>query len=172
MKAEVERRRTTVNDSERESPDAAIAPILAAWRNLPAEQQALVAKQYADRPGLRPILDAVLAAAAALGPATVEARVTVVSLVSPRRTFASIKATTKTRVDLGLRLENVTPEGRLQAARDLSSGTINVRIALAGPGEVDEEVTGWLRRAYAESVTPAPGVRPAARRLRWGRSPS
>ena len=162
MKAEVERRRATVNDSERESPDAAIAPILAAWRNLPAEQQALVAKQYADRPGLRPILDAVLAAAAALGPATVEARVTVVSLVSPRRTFASIKATTKTRVDLGLRLENVTPEGRLQAARDLGSGTINVRIALAGPGEVDEEVTGWLRRAYAESVTPAPR-RPARR---------
>jgi len=41
MKAEVERRRATVNDSERESPDAALAPILAAWRNLPAEQQAL-----------------------------------------------------------------------------------------------------------------------------------
>ena len=103
-----------------------------------------------------------LAAAAALGPATVEARVTVVSLVSPRRTFASVKATTKSRVDLGLRLENVTPEGRLQAARDLGSGTINVRIALASPGEVDEEVTGWLRRAYAESVAPAPR-RPARR---------
>jgi Domain of unknown function (DUF5655) len=117
LKAEVERRRAAVNDSGRESPEAAaLAPILAAWRNLPAEQQALVARQYADRPGLRPILDAVLAAAAALGPATVEARVTVVSLVSPRRTFASIKATTKTRVDLGLRLENVTPAGRLPDA--------------------------------------------------------
>ncbi len=162
LKAEVERRRAIVNDPERDSPAASLAPILAAWRNLPAEQQALVARQYADRPGLRPILDAVLAAAAPLGPATVEARVTVVSLVSPRRTFASVKATTKSRVDLGLRLENVTPEGRLQAARDLGSGTINVRVALAGPGEVDEEVTGWLRRAYAESVTPAP-QRPARR---------
>ena len=119
-------------------------------------------RQYADRPGLCPILDAVLAAAAPLGPATVEARVTMVSLVSARRTFASVKAMTKNRVDLGLRLENVPPEGRLQAARDLGSGTINVRIALASPGEVDEEVTGWLRRAYAESVTPAPR-RPARR---------
>jgi Family of unknown function (DUF5990) len=58
LKAEVERRRAAVNDSGRESPEAAaLAPILAAWRNLPAEQQALVARQYADRPGLRPILD-------------------------------------------------------------------------------------------------------------------
>ena len=162
LKAEVERRRAPVKDPERDSLEASLPPILAAWRNLPAEQQALVARQYADRPGLRPILDAVLAAAAPLGPATVEARVTVVSLVSPRRTFASVKATTKNRVDLGLRLENVPPEGRLQAARDLGSGTINVRIALAGPGEVDQEVTSWLRRAYAESVTPAPR-RPARR---------
>ena len=83
-----------VNDPERDSPEASLPPILAAWRNLPAEQQALVARQYADRPGLRPILDSVLAAAAPLGPATVEARVTVVSLVSARRTFASVKATT------------------------------------------------------------------------------
>ena len=103
LKAEVERRRATVNDPERDSPEVSLPPILAAWRNLPAEQRALVARQYADRPGLRPILDAVLAAAAPLGLATVEARVTVVSLVSPRRTFASVKATTKSRVDLGLR---------------------------------------------------------------------
>ena len=39
--------------------------------------------QYADRPQLRPILDAVLALLPALGPATVQARKTIVSLVSP-----------------------------------------------------------------------------------------
>ena len=171
MKAEVERRRAAVSDSGRESPEAALAPTLAAWRNLPAEQRALVARQYADRPGLRPILDAVLAAAAGLGPATVEVRVTVVSLVSPRRTFASIKATTKTRVDLGLRLENVTPEGcwppGTSAAAQSTSGSRwpvparSTRRLPAGCG-------GRMRRASR----PRPGVRPAARRPRWGRSPS
>ena len=63
----------------------------------------LIEGQYADRPQLRPILDAVLALLPALGPATVQARKTIVSLVSPRRTFAVVRATTKDRVDLGLR---------------------------------------------------------------------
>src|SRR2546430_8500252 len=52
----------------------------------------LIADQYADRPQLRPVLAAVLAAVPALGPVTVQARKTFVSLVSPRRTFAVVQA--------------------------------------------------------------------------------
>jgi hypothetical protein len=72
-------------------------------RLLSPEAIQLIDGQYADRPHLRPILDAVLAALPSLGPVTVEARQTLVSLVTPRRTFAVVQATTKTRVDLGLR---------------------------------------------------------------------
>src|SRR5271169_3122794 len=75
--------------------------------------------QYAERPHLRPSLDAVLAAVPSLGSVTVEARKTLVSLVTPRRTFAIVQATTKNRVDLGLRLDTVRPGGRLLAARDI-----------------------------------------------------
>jgi Family of unknown function (DUF5990)/Domain of unknown function (DUF5655) len=128
-----------------------------------ADADELVDGQYADRPQLRPILDAVLVAASALGPVTATARKTCVSLVSPRRTFAAVQATTKSRVDLGLRLDGVEPAGRLLVAKNIASGTIDLRIALGGPGEVDEEVIGWLRRAYDESVAlPAPR-RPARR---------
>jgi len=121
----------------------------------------LIAGQYADRPHLRPILDTVLAALPALGPVTVQARKTLISLVTPRRTFAVVQATTKSRVDLGLRLDGARPGGRLLAARDI--GAANVRIALAVPGDVDEEVLGWLRRAYAENAAPPPPRRPARR---------
>jgi hypothetical protein len=120
-----------------------------------------IAGQYADRPHLRPILDAVLAAVPTLGPVTVQARKTLVSLVTPRRTFAVVQATTKSRVDLGLRLDGAQPGGRLLPARDL--GAANVRIALGAPGDVDEEVLGWLRRAYAENAAPPPPRRPARR---------
>ncbi len=41
----------------------------------------LVDGQYADRPQLRPVLDAVLAAASALGPVTVQARKTCVNVL-------------------------------------------------------------------------------------------
>ncbi len=130
---------------------------------LTGEAAELVAGQYADRPGLRPVLDAVLAALPALGPVTVAARKTCVSLVSPGRTFAAVQATTKSRVDLGLRLGGVAPRGRLLAAGNLNVGGMNLRIVLTGPGDVDDEVLGWLRRAYDESTAP-PGPRRPARR--------
>jgi hypothetical protein len=121
----------------------------------------LVAGQYADRPQLQPVLDAVLAALPALGPVTVQARKTCVSLVTPRRTFAVVQATTKSRVDLGLRLDRERPGGRLLAARDLGAAT--VRIPLTRPEDLDAEVLGWLRRAYAENAAPPPPRRPPRR---------
>ena len=100
----------------------------------------LIEAQYADRPQLRPVLDTVLAALPALGQVTVQARKTLVSLVGPRRTFAVVQATTKNRVDLGLRLDNEKPGGRLLAARDI--GAANLRIPLTRPGDIDEDVLG------------------------------
>ena len=65
------------------------------------------------------------AALPGLGPVTVQARTTLVSLVTPRRTFAVVQATTKNRVDFGLRLDDVPPGGRLLAARDIGAATRN-----------------------------------------------
>src|SRR5262245_45735207 len=69
-----------------------------------ASADELIDRQYADRPQLRPIFDAVISAAAGLGEVILQARKTYVSLVTPRRTFARAQATTKNRIDLGLRL--------------------------------------------------------------------
>src|SRR5262249_39612060 len=77
----------------------------------------LIAAQYRDRPHLRPILDAVIDAATGLGEVIVQARKGYVSLVTPRRTFARVQATTKSRVDLCLRLEGQKPTGRLRSSK-------------------------------------------------------
>ena len=129
-----------------------------------ADGDELIAAQYADRPQLRPILEAVLAAVADFGPVTVQARKTFVSLVTPRRTFAVVQATTKKRVDLGLRLDGAQPAGRLKAARDI--GAANLRVELGSPAGFDDEALAWLRRAYDENVAPAPPRRPARRPAR------
>src|SRR5438034_1273446 len=128
-----------------------------------ADAGELIEGQYADRPQLRPILDAVLALLPALGPATVQARKTIVSLVSPRRTFAVVRATTKDRVDLGLRLDDAEPGGRLQSAKDIGGGGATVRIALRRPEDIDDEVRALLRRAYEENTAPPPPRLPARR---------
>lgn len=128
-------------------------------RLLSPEAVQLIDGQYADRPHLRPILDAVLAALPALGPVAIEARKTVVSLVTPRRVFAVVQATTKTRVDLGLRLDG--PSGaRLQPAKNLGPAT--VRIPLTGPAELDDEALGWLRLSFEQNTAPPPPRRKPA----------
>jgi hypothetical protein len=109
----------------------------------------LIEGQYADRPQLRPIFDAIVDAAAGLGEVVVQTRKTYVSLVTPRRTFARVQPTTKQRGDLGLRLEGPPPDGRLQPSK--IHETMPLQIGLTTPDEVDSEVLEWLQRAYDQN---------------------
>ena len=109
----------------------------------------LIEGQYADRPHLRPIFEAILGAAAGLGEVTIQARKTYVSLLTSRRTFARVQATSRQRVDLGLRLEGQKPGGRLQPSRIHESTPL--QISLTTPGEVDAEVLDWLQKAYEQN---------------------
>jgi hypothetical protein len=113
---------------------------------LVASADALIQGQYADRPQLRPIYDAIIDAAAGLGEVVIQTRKTYVSLVTPRRTFARVQPTTKQRVDLGLRLEGLAPGGRLLPSK--IHATMPLQISLTTSGEVDTEVLNWLQRAY------------------------
>jgi len=61
-----------------------------------ASADELIDGQYADRQQLRPILDELLVRAIEVGEVDVQARKTYVTLVSPKRTFAIIRATTRT----------------------------------------------------------------------------
>ena len=128
--------------------------MLLAWETfgypdfLTATADELVDAQYADRPDLRPIFDAVIAAVSALSGAEIQARKTYVSLVSPRRMFGIVQASTKKRVDLGLRLDDVEPQGRLLLAKSLGSDRITRRLALESVDDLDDEALDWIRRAY------------------------
>lgn len=113
-----------------------------------ASPDELVEAQYADRPHLRPIYEAIVAAAHTLGPVTVQTRKGYVSLVTPKRTFAVIRASTRNRIDLGLRLDGEEPSGRLVPAPGLANETINLRLGLGSPEELDAEALGHLERAY------------------------
>src|SRR2546430_7539611 len=79
-----------------------------------ASADELVRGQYADRPTLRPLYDAIIEAASSLGEVTVQARKTYASLVSRTRTHARLQASAKDRVDVALRLEGAKPGGALQ----------------------------------------------------------
>jgi len=116
-----------------------------------ASADELVGAQYADRPDLRPVFDAVIAAVSGFGPADIQARKTYVSLLTPRRTFGIVQASTRTRVDVGLRLGDVPPDDRLLVAKSLGNEAITRRIALTAVDDLDDVALEWLRRAYEES---------------------
>ena len=113
-----------------------------------ATAKELIDGQYADRPHLRPILDAVLQAAEALGDVTIQARKTYISLVSGLRTFARIQPT-KDHVAIALRLKSPKPGGRLRPSRIHES--MRVQVELSSVKDLDADAKRWLRRAYVEN---------------------
>ena len=128
--------------------DARAVLHLGAYLSRPPDDE-LVAAQYAGaKEALRPIYEALLSAIAALGDdVAVSPRKTYVSFDRTRQ-FALVQASTRTRVDLGVRLDDATATDRLAAAGSFGSGNITHRVALSAPEEVDAEVRAWLRAAY------------------------
>jgi uncharacterized protein DUF5655 len=113
----------------------------------------LIENQYADRPGTRPILDTMLALLPDVGDVEVQARKTYVAFITPKRTFAALVPTTKTRSDLGLRLPASQPaDGRLATAKNFPQSSVTHKIALASADDFDDEVLGWVKRSYAENT--------------------
>jgi hypothetical protein len=114
-----------------------------------ASADELIDGQYADRPHLRPVYEAIVASARAIGEIVIQARKGYVSLLTPKRTFARVRATTKDRIDLGLRLEGLQPRGRLKPSR--IHETMPLQVSLTEPKDLDQEVLKWLRKAYEEN---------------------
>jgi hypothetical protein len=116
--------------------------------------ETLVDAQYAGpKAELRPIYEKLLEVARGLGKdVRVEPCTGYVPLLRKNQ-FAVIRASTKTRVDLGLALGDTEPKGRLEAGKvQGTSERITHKIALESPEDVNTEVQRWLKRAYTENV--------------------
>jgi hypothetical protein len=116
------------------------------WMTASADE--LIDAQYAERPALRPIYDAVIAAALALGDVTVQSRKTYVSLLTPKRTFARVLAG-RAAVQVALRLQDHAPGGRLHPSR--IQETMPVELRLARIGDLDDDARALLEAAYERS---------------------
>ncbi len=108
----------------------------------------LVAAQYAGaKAGLKPIHDAVVEYAKALGDdVEVAPKKTSVSL-RRKKQFALVTAGTQSRVDLGLALKGEPPSGRLEAGNAMCSH----KVRLENPEDFDDEVKAWMKDAYGRA---------------------
>jgi len=108
----------------------------------------LVGDQYAgDKAALRPIYDAIIAKVNKFGKdVEVSPKRTYVSLRRNKQ-FAIVQPSTKTRVDVGLNLKGVEPQGNLEAAGSFNAMCTH-RMRLESKADVTDELVGWLKAAY------------------------
>ena len=111
----------------------------------------LVAEMLAgEKAGLRPIMDALLAAITSFGDDVEQAPKKGYLSLRRKTQFATLHPSTKSRFDVGLKLKGVPPSGRLEAAGSWNA-MVTHRVRLAAAAEVDAELVGWLRQAYEKA---------------------
>ena len=91
--------------------------------------------------------DRLAQAAGRFGPdVAVAAGATYLSFTKGGRKFAIVQAT-GARLDLGLKLKDAPPSGRLEAAGVWNS-MVTHRVRITGEADLDAEVLAWLEQAY------------------------
>lgn len=103
-----------------------------------------------SKAALRPILEALIAAARGIAPDVRGCPCQSMVPVYKSRVFAEVKPSTRTRVDLSLALGEFPERGRLKSpANALTRGDrLTHVVALTAPADVDGEAIGWLSEAY------------------------
>jgi hypothetical protein len=124
--------------------------IVALYRDSGTSEEDLVKSQYKGKESLVPIYDKLLEVVQDFGPEVkIVPKKTTVSLVRKKQ-FALIKPATKTRIDLGLKLREKAPEGRLEDSGPFGTMCTH-RVQLSVVSEVDPELISWLAEAYEEA---------------------
>ena len=98
---------------------------------------------------LRPLYGALLRLGLSMGPDTKACPCKTIVPLYRTHVFAQIKPSTRTRIDLGLALGNTKAPKRLVNTGGFNKGDrITHAIPISAPGDIDGEVTRWLKNAY------------------------
>jgi hypothetical protein len=125
--------------------------IVALFRDTGASPDDQVKSQYQGKESLFPIYEKLLEVVRDFGSdVQVVPKKTTVSLVRKKQ-FALIKPATKSRIDLGLKLREKEPSGRLEGSGPFGSMCTH-RVRLSELSEVDPELRSWLEAAYEEAL--------------------
>jgi predicted transport protein len=122
------------------------------WSNIrfaPAlSEEEKIKAQYKGKEHLWPVYDKLAATIKGFGDdVSFGIRKTYVGLQRGKQ-FGIIQPTTKTRLDVGLKLPDTAVTDRLQEAGHFGSGQVTHKVAVFSLDDVDRELVGWLKMAY------------------------
>lgn len=110
----------------------------------------LVAAQFEGKEDLRPIYDRIANAVKDFGDDVEFAPKKAYVSLRRSKQFGLLQPSTKTRLDVGIKLKDAAPAGRLEASGSWNA-MVTHRVRVAAKDEVDDELIGWLRRAYDDA---------------------
>jgi hypothetical protein len=124
---------------------------LAADDSPAAGSDELIEAQYSGSKGaMRPVYEALKAAIRSFGKDVEFAPKKAYVSLRRSKQFGIIQPSTATRVDVGLNLKGVPPEGRLEPSGSFNA-MVTHRVKVGQVAEVDSELIGWLFKAYKDA---------------------
>ena len=110
----------------------------------------LIEDQYKGKENLRPFYDKLIKEIKGFGKDVEVAPKKAYVSLRRKKQFALIQPSTKSRLDVGINLKGMNPEGRLEA-----SGSFNAmcshRVRITEGSQANKELVGWLKKAYDEA---------------------
>lgn len=110
----------------------------------PLPEEDLVSAQYVGKEGLQPIYESLVKVVSKFGDDVELAPKKAGVSLRRSKQFALIEPTTKTRIDIGINLNDMAPTTRLKAV----GGMCTHKVSVTSLDHVDDELVGWLREAY------------------------
>lgn len=126
---------------------AIVATIQAAIRPQPGRDERIDRHFSGARSHWRPTYEQLLGDVSGFGPnVTTAPTVSYISLLTSDKKFGILQIS-KDRLDVGIKLRDVEPGGRLEPASGWNS-MVSHRVRVTAPAQVDGQLVGWLRQAY------------------------
>ncbi len=115
------------------------------------DNETLVNDQYKGKEQLKPVYDKLISLIKKFGDdIEIIPKKDSVSL-KRKHQFALIKPATKSRIDLGLKLKGIEPDGRLENSGPFGTMCTH-RIRIEKEEDIDQELIHWLKESYNKSV--------------------
>ncbi len=112
-----------------------------------AEDADLIKDQYAGKETLKPLYDQLISEIQKFGKDVELAPKRAYVSLRRKKQFGLIQPSTKTRLDVGINLKGVEPEGKLEKAGSWNT-MVSHRVKLSEGDKIDKNLIGWLKEAY------------------------
>lgn len=113
------------------------------------DRNSLIENQYKGKEHLRPFYETLMAGILSLGSDIEIAPKNASVSLRCKKQFCLLEPKTKTRLDVGLNMKNITPSGKLESCPP--GGMCSHKIRIEKADDIDQEVFSWIKIAYEQA---------------------